>query len=142
VRNAKAAVEQGLLPGGGIALANAAGTAFDKLDLTGDEETGANIVRVALTVPLKQIAINAGLEGSVVAAKVADLPAGHGLDAFTGEYVDMFATGIVEPSKVTLAALQNAASVAALFLTTEAVVADKSARDSGSARMADLSRGF
>ena len=125
VRNAKAAVEDGLLPGGGVALVNAADTAFDKLDLTGDEETGANIVRVALTVPLKQIAINAGLEGSVVAAKVADLPVGHGLDASTGEYVDMFAAGIVEPAKVTLAALQNAASIAALFLTTKVVVADQ-----------------
>ena len=142
VRNAKAAVEEGLLPGGGVALANAADTAFDKLDLAGDEETGANIVRVALTVPLKQIASNAGLEGSVVAAKVADLPAGQGLDASTGEYVDMFDAGIVEPAKVTLAALQNAASVAALFLTTEAVVADKPERDSSPARLADRPGGF
>jgi chaperonin GroEL len=125
VRNAKAAVEEGLLPGGGVALANAALTAFDKLELTGDEATGANIVRVALTAPLKQIAINAGLEGGVVAEKVAGLPAGHGLNAATGEYVDMVKTGIVEPAKVTRSALQNAASIAALFLTTEAVVADK-----------------
>jgi chaperonin GroEL len=137
VRNAKAAVEEGLLPGGGVALANAAQGAFDKLDLTGDEATGANIVRVALTAPLRQIAINAGLEGGVVAAKVADLPAGHGLDAATGEYVDMYTAGIVEPAKVTLAALQNAASVAALFLTTEVVVADKP--DHGG--MPDLSGG-
>jgi chaperonin GroEL len=125
VRNAKAAVEEGLLPGGGVALANAAVTAFDKLDLTGDEATGANIVRVALTAPLKQIAINAGLEGGVVAEKVNSLPAGHGLDAETGEYVDMIEAGIVEPAKVTRSALQNAASIAALFLTTEALVADK-----------------
>jgi len=125
VRNAKAAVEEGLLPGGGVALANAVGTAFDKLDLVGDEATGANIVKVALTAPLKQIAINAGLEGGVVAEKVNSLPAGHGLNAATGEYVDMFAAGIVEPAKVTRSALQNAASIAALFLTTEAVVADK-----------------
>ncbi len=125
VRNAKAAVEEGLLPGGGVALANAVGTAFDKLDLTGDEATGANIVKVALTAPLKQIAINAGLEGGVVAEKVSSLPAGHGLNAATGEYVDMFEAGIVEPAKVTRSALQNAASIAALFLTTEAVVADK-----------------
>jgi chaperonin GroEL len=125
VRNAKAAVEEGLLPGGGVALANAVGTAFEKLDLTGDEATGANIVKVALTAPLKQIAINAGLEGGVVAEKVNSLPAGHGLDASTGEYVDMFKAGIVEPAKVTRSALQNAASIAALFLTTEAVVADK-----------------
>jgi chaperonin GroEL len=125
VRNAKAAVEEGLLPGGGVALANAVGTAFDKLDLVGDEATGANIVKVALTAPLKQIAINAGLEGGVVAEKVNSLPAGHGLNAATGEYVDMFAAGIVEPAKVTRSALQNAASIAALFLTTEVVVADK-----------------
>ncbi len=125
VRNAKAAVEEGLLAGGGVALANAAGTAFEKLDLTGDEATGANIVKVALSAPLKQIAINAGLEGGLVAEKVATLPAGHGLNAETGEYVDMFAAGIVDPAKVTRSALQNAASIAALFLTTEAVVADK-----------------
>ncbi|MDT4920980.1 MAG: chaperonin GroEL, partial [Pseudonocardiales bacterium] len=125
VRNAKAAVEEGLLPGGGVALANAATTAFEKLELTGDEATGANIVRVALTAPLKQIAINAGLEGGVVAEKVSTLKPGHGLDASTGEYVDMFEAGIVEPAKVTRSALQNAASIAALFLTTEAVVADK-----------------
>jgi chaperonin GroEL len=125
VRNAKAAVEEGLLPGGGVALANAVGIAFEKLDLVGDEATGANIVKVALTAPLKQIAINAGLEGGVVAEKVSTLPAGHGLNAATGEYVDMFKEGIVEPAKVTRSALQNAASIAALFLTTEAVVADK-----------------
>ena len=125
VRNAKAAIEEGLLPGGGVALANAAATVFDKLDLTGDEATGANIVRVALTAPLKQIAINAGLEGSVVAEKVSSLPPGHGLNAETGEYVDMIKAGIVEPAKVTRCALQNAASIAALFLTTEVLVADK-----------------
>jgi chaperonin GroEL len=125
VRNAKAAVEEGLLPGGGVALANATLTAFDKLDLHGDEATGANIVKVALLAPLKQIAINAGLEGGVVAEKVLSLPAGHGLNAATNEYVDMLAAGIVEPAKVTRSALQNAASIAALFLTTEAVVADK-----------------
>jgi chaperonin GroEL len=125
VRNAKAAVEEGLLPGGGVALANAAHTAFDKLDLTGDEATGANIVKVALLAPLKQIAINAGLEGGVVAEKVANLPAGHGLNAATGDYGDLVAQGVVEPAKVTRSALQNAASIAALFLTTEAVVADK-----------------
>jgi chaperonin GroEL len=125
VRNAKAAIEEGLLPGGGVALANAAVSAFDKLDLTGDEATGANIVRVALTAPLKQIAINAGLEGGVVAEKVNSLPAGHGLNAVTGEYVDMIKAGIVEPAKVTRSALQNAASIAGLFLTAEALVADK-----------------
>jgi chaperonin GroEL len=123
VRNAKAAIEEGLLPGGGVALANAAATAFDKLDLAGDEATGANIVRVALTAPLRQIAVNAGLEGGVVAETVGSLPAGHGLDAETGEYVDMIKVGIVEPAKVTRSALQNAASIAALFLTTEVLVA-------------------
>jgi chaperonin GroEL len=125
VRNAKAAIEEGLLPGGGVALANAAITAFDKLDLTGDEATGANIVRVALTAPLKQIAINSGLEGAVVAEKVNSLPAGSGLNAETGEYVDMIKAGIVEPAKVTRSALQNAASIAGLFLTTEVLIADK-----------------
>jgi chaperonin GroEL len=142
VRNAKAAVDEGLLPGGGVALANAAEAAFDKLDLTGDEKTGANIVRIALTVPLKQIATNAGLDGSVVAAKVAGLPGGHGLDASTGEYVDMFAADIVEPAKVTRAALQNAASVAALFLTTEVVIADKPDGYSSPARKTNLSSRF
>ncbi|MEV4620719.1 chaperonin GroEL [Asanoa sp. NPDC049573] len=125
VRNAKAAIEEGLLPGGGVALANAADTAFEKLDLTGDEATGANIVRVALTAPLRQIAVNAGLEGGVVVAKVNSLPAGHGLNAATGEYGDMISAGIVEPAKVTRSALQNAASIAALFLTTEVLVADR-----------------
>ncbi len=123
VRNAKAAIEEGLLPGGGVALTNAAVTAFDKLDLTGDEATGANIVRVALSAPLRQIASNAGLEGGVVAAKVAGLPPGHGFNAETGAYVDMIEAGIVEPTKVTRCALQNAASIAALFLTTEVLIA-------------------
>ncbi|MDQ6522015.1 chaperonin GroEL [Nocardioides sp. LHD-245] len=125
VRNAKAAVEEGILPGGGVALVQAGANAFDKLELEGDEATGANIVKVALTAPLKQIAINAGLEGGVVAEKVANLPAGQGLNAATGEYVDLLAEGIIDPAKVTRSALQNAASIAALFLTTEAVVADK-----------------
>ncbi len=125
VRNAKAAVEEGILPGGGVALVQAGATAFDKLELEGDEATGANIVKVALSAPLKQIAINAGLEGGVVAEKVANLPAGQGLNAATGEYVDLLAAGIIDPAKVTRSALQNAASIAALFLTTEAVVADK-----------------
>jgi chaperonin GroEL len=127
VRNAKAAIDEGLLPGGGVALANAAATAFDKLDLAGDEATGANIVRIALTAPLKQIAVNAGLEGGVVAENVNALPPGQGLDATTGEYVDMIKAGIVEPAKVTRSALQNAASIAALFLTTEVLVVDKAA---------------
>lgn len=125
VRNAKAAVEEGIVAGGGVALIQAGKTAFDKLKLKGDEATGANIVRVAISAPLKQIAINAGLEPGVVADKVENLPSGHGLNAATGEYVDMLAAGINDPVKVTRSALQNAASIAGLFLTTEAVVAEK-----------------
>ncbi|MBM2617301.1 chaperonin GroEL [Actinoplanes sp. LDG1-06] len=125
VRNAKAAVEEGIVPGGGVALVQAGKTAFDKLDLAGDEATGAQIVKVALDAPLRQIAVNAGLEGGVVVEKVRNLEAGHGLNAATGEYVDLLAAGIIDPAKVTRSALQNAASIAALFLTTEAVVADK-----------------
>jgi len=125
VRNAKAAVEEGIVAGGGVALLQASKVAFEKLELVGDEATGANIVKIAVEAPLKQIAINAGLEGGVVAEKVRNLPAGHGLDAATGEYVDLIAAGIIDPAKVTRSALQNAASIAALFLTTEAVVADK-----------------
>ena len=125
VRNAKAAVEEGIVPGGGVALVQAGKTAFDKLDLVGDEATGANIVKVALDAPLRQIAVNAGLEGGVVVEKVRNLEAGWGLNAANGEYVDLLAAGIIDPAKVTRSALQNAASIAALFLTTEAVVADK-----------------
>jgi chaperonin GroEL len=108
-----------------VALVQAGAAAFDKLELEGDEATGAAIVKAAISAPLKQIAINAGLEGGVVAEKVASLPAGQGLNAATGEYVDLLASGIIDPAKVTRSALQNAASIAALFLTTEAVVADK-----------------
>ncbi|WP_213454806.1 chaperonin GroEL [Rhizomonospora bruguierae] len=125
VRNARAAVEEGIVPGGGVALVQAGKTAFDKLDLAGDEATGATIVKVALDAPLRQIAVNAGLEGGVVVEKVRGLEPGHGLNAANGEYVDLLATGIIDPAKVTRSALQNAASIAALFLTTEAVVADK-----------------
>ena len=124
VRNAKAAVEEGIIPGGGVALIQASKAATIE-GLEGDELTGAQIVRTAYSAPLKQIAINAGLEGGVVAEKVAGLPAGEGLNAATGEYVDMVRTGIIDPAKVTRSALQNAASIAALFLTTEAVIADK-----------------
>ena len=124
VRNAKAAVEEGIVAGGGVALLQAS-PALDGLNLTGDEATGVNIVRVALSAPLKQIAFNAGLEPGVVADKVSNLPAGHGLNAATNEYEDLLAAGINDPVKVTRSALQNAASIAALFLTTEAVVADK-----------------
>ena len=123
VRNAKAAVEEGIVPGGGVALLQAA--AATSFDLTGDEAVGAQIVLASASAPLKQIAVNAGLEGGVVAEKVANLPAGEGLNAATGEYVSMVASGIIDPAKVTRSALQNAASIAALFLTTEAVIADK-----------------
>ncbi|MEX5261969.1 UNVERIFIED_CONTAM: chaperonin GroEL [Kocuria sp. CPCC 205274] len=125
VRNAKAAVEEGIVAGGGVALIQAGQKAFDKLQLTGDEATGANIVKVAIDAPLKQIAINSGLEAGVVVDKVRGLPQGHGLNAATGEYEDLMAAGINDPVKVTRSALQNAASIAGLFLTTEAVVADK-----------------
>ena len=97
----------------------------DELKLSGDEATGANIVKVALEAPLKQIAFNSGLEPGVVAEKVRNLPAGHGLNAETGEYEDLLKAGVADPVKVTRSALQNAASIAGLFLTTEAVVADK-----------------
>jgi chaperonin GroEL len=125
VRNAKAAVEEGVVAGGGVALLQAGKNAFKKLELPGDETTGANIVRRALEEPLKQIAVNAGLEGGVVAEKVRGIEAGHGLDAATGEYVNMFKAGIIDPAKVTRSALQNAASIAGLFLTTEAVIVEK-----------------
>ncbi|RLK14077.1 chaperonin GroEL [Micromonospora sp. M71_S20] len=125
VRNAKAAVEEGIVPGGGVALVQAGKTAFDKLDLVGDEATGAQIVKIALDAPLRQIAVNAGLEGGVVVEHVRNLNPGHGLNAANGEYVDLLAAGIIDPAKVTRSALQNASSIAALFLTTEAVVADK-----------------
>nr|WP_269779662.1 chaperonin GroEL [Propioniciclava soli] len=125
VRNAKAAVEEGILAGGGVALLQAAAAAKGKVELTGDEAVGAQIVFTASSAPLKQIAENAGLEGGVVAEKVAGLEPGKGLNAASGEYVDMLEAGIPDPTKVTRSALQNAASIAALFLTTEAVIADK-----------------
>ncbi|MGL4831838.1 MAG: chaperonin GroEL, partial [Propionibacteriaceae bacterium] len=124
VRNAKAAVEEGIVAGGGVALIQAAKSIVID-DLVGDELVGAQIVLAAAQAPLKQIASNAGLEGGVVAEKVANLPAGEGLNAATGEYVKMVESGIIDPAKVTRSALQNAASIAALFLTTEAVIADK-----------------
>ena len=125
VRNAKAAVEEGIVAGGGVALLQAAKVAFEKLKLAGDEATGARIVEVAIEAPLKQIAVNAGLEGGVIVEAVRNKPVGTGLNAATGEYVDMIKAGIIDPVKVTRSALQNAASIAALFLTTEAVIADK-----------------
>ncbi len=124
VRNAKAAVEEGIVAGGGVALLQAA-QAVNVDGLTGDERIGAQIVLTAVEAPLKQIAINSGLEGGVVAEKVRNLKPGEGLNAATGEYGDLVAAGIIDPAKVTRSALQNAASIAALFLTTEAVIADK-----------------
>ncbi|MEU5211943.1 chaperonin GroEL [Streptomyces sp. NPDC020742] len=124
VRNAKAAVEEGIVAGGGVALLQAS-SVFEKIELEGDEATGAAAVKLALEAPLKQISVNAGLEGGVVVEKVRNLAVGHGLNAATGDYVDMVAEGIIDPAKVTRSALQNAASIAALFLTTEAVIADK-----------------
>jgi len=140
VRNAKAAVEEGIVPGGGVALIQAGKTAFEKLDLKGDEATGANIVRVAIEAPLRQIAFNAGHEPGVVVDKVRSLPIGWGLNAATDEYVDLLAAGIIDPAKVTRSALENAASIAALFLTLGAVVAEKPER--APAPMGDPSGGM
>lgn len=125
VRNARAATEEGLVAGGGVALIQAANAVLNNIELTGDEATGVNIVRVAISAPLKQIAANAGLEGSVVADRVAAMEPGFGLNAATGEYGNLMEQGISDPVKVTRSALQNAASIAGMFLTTEAVVADK-----------------
>lgn len=144
VRNAKAAVEEGIVAGGGSALIQAGAIAFASeavTGLTGDEATGANIVKVAIDAPLKQIALNAGLEPGVVAEKVRSLPTGHGLNAATGEYGDLFAQGIIDPAKVTRSALVNAASIAGLFLTTEVVVADKPEK-AGAAPMGDPTGGM
>jgi chaperonin GroEL len=124
VQSTKAAVEEGIVPGGGVALLNAQ-AALEKVDLDGDEATGAQIVRRALEEPIKQIALNAGLEGGVIVEKVRALAEGQGLNAATGEYGDMIGFGVVDPAKVTRSALQNAASIGALFLTTEAIVAEK-----------------
>ena len=125
VRNAKAAIEEGLLPGGGVALIQAAAKAKDDVKLEGDEATGAAIVFRAVEAPIKQIAENAGLSGDVVIDKVRSLPDGQGLNAATNEYEDLLAAGVTDPVKVTRSALQNAASIAGLFLTTEAVVANQ-----------------
>ncbi|RRO17327.1 chaperonin GroEL [Saccharopolyspora rhizosphaerae] len=142
VRNAKAAVEEGIVAGGGVALLQAAQIAFDGLKLEGDEATGANSVKLAVEAPLKQIAVNAGLEGGVVAEKVKNLTPGNGLNAATGEYEDLIEAGVIDPAKVTRSALQNAASIAALFLTTEAVVADKPEKGGDAAAAADPTGGM
>jgi chaperonin GroEL len=124
VRNAKAAIDEGIVAGGGVALLHAE-KAAESLKLDTDEQIGAKIVKSALSAPLKQIATNAGLEGGVVVDKVRALPAGQGLNAATEKYEDLLKTGVSDPVKVTRSALQNAASIASLFLTTEAVVAEK-----------------
>jgi chaperonin GroEL len=120
----RAAIEEGIVAGGGVALIRAQ-RALDKLDLTGDEATGATIVRKALELPLYWIAANAGFEGAVVVAKVRELSDSQGLDAASGEYGDLFKAGVVDPAKVTRSAVQNAVSIAALLLTTETLVVDK-----------------
>ncbi len=125
VRNARAASEEGIVAGGGVALLQAAEKVLPEVELTGDEETGVTIVRAAVAEPLRQIAANAGFEGGVVVDRVRNLPAGEGLNAATGKYGDLLEEGIADPVKVTRSALQNAASIASMFLTTEAVVADK-----------------
>lgn len=130
----KAAVEEGIVPGGGVVLIDA----LDKLDLkkfSGDIKTGATIVFKALEEPLKQIANNAGLEGSVVVEKVKNLPEGEGLDALNEKYVNMIDAGIIDPAKVTRSALQNASSIAALLLTTEAVIAEKPEKEKSAPAM-------
>ncbi len=126
VSTTKAAIEEGVVPGGGVALLRAQTAIYEGAEkLEGDEATGARIVGKAVEEPLKQIAVNAGLEGGVIVEKVRGLKGAHGLNAATGEYEDLFRTGVIDAAKVTRSALQNAASIAALFLTTEAVIVDK-----------------
>ncbi|MDD5448773.1 MAG: TCP-1/cpn60 chaperonin family protein, partial [Actinomycetota bacterium] len=122
--------EEGVVAGGGVVLLNNT-KAINTRGMSEDEKTGAEIVRKALSEPLKQIAENAGAEGSVVVEKVRELPEGQGFNALTGEYIDMFEAGIIDPAKVTRSALQNAASIAAMILTTETVVADKPEEEKG-----------
>jgi chaperonin GroEL len=126
VSTTKAAIEEGVVPGGGVALLRAQTAILEAAEkLEGDEATGARIVAKAVEEPLKQIAVNAGLEGGVVVEKVRGLKGAHGLNAATGDYTDLFKDGVIDAAKVTRSALQNAASIAALFLTTEAVIVDK-----------------
>ena len=126
VSTTKAAIEEGVVPGGGVALLRAQAAALKVVEsLSGDEATGARIVAKSLEAPLKQIAENAGMEGGVVVERVRNLTGSHGLNAATGEYQDLVAIGVIDAAKVTRSALQNAASIAALFLTTEAVIVDK-----------------
>jgi chaperonin GroEL len=120
----RAAVEEGIVAGGGVALLNAQ-SALDGMTLSGDEQIGLNIVRRAIEEPARQIAFNAGAEGSVVVNKVKSLPKGHGYNAATGEYEDLVKAGVVDPAKVVRTALQNAASIAGLILTTEVLISEK-----------------
>ena len=130
VSTTKAAIEEGVVPGGGVALLRAQTAILEGAEkLEGDEATGARIVARAVEEPLKQIAVNAGLEGGVIVEKVRNLKGAHGLNAATGEYEDLFKAGVIDAAKVTRSALQNAASIAALFLTTEAVIVDKPEED-------------
>jgi chaperonin GroEL len=135
VSTTKAAVEEGVVPGGGVALLRTQAAILDAAEkLEGDEATGARIVARAVEEPLKQIAVNAGMEGGVVVEKVRNLPtASEGLNAATGVYEDLFVSGVIDAAKVTRSALQNAASIAALFLTTEAVIVDKPEKEAPAA---------
>ena len=119
----RAAVEEGIVPGGGVALVRAA-AALKGLDLAGDEAVGADIIRRAVEEPLRQLAINGGYEGGVVVENVKNGQGNYGFNVATGEYVDMIKTGILDPAKVTRSALQNAASIAGLLLTTECLITD------------------
>jgi chaperonin GroEL len=134
VSTTKAAVEEGVVPGGGVTLLRAQAKALSTSDsLQGDESTGARIVARALEEPIKQIAVNAGMEGGVIVERVKGLDGASGLNAATGDYEDLFKAGVIDAAKVTRSALQNAASIAALFLTTEAVIADKPEKESAPA---------
>ncbi len=129
----RAAIEEGIIAGGGAALVHASTTLDGNLGLTGDESTGVDIVRTSLSEPLRWIASNAGHEGYVVVSKVRELPANEGLNAATGEYEDLVAAGVVDPVKVTKAALTNAASVAALLLTTQTLIVEKPVEEEAAA---------
>ncbi len=132
----RAALEEGIVPGGGVALLNAS-HAVDALALDGDEATGARIVRRSLEEPLRQLAENAGMEGSVVVGKVLELEHGQGIDVDTGEYLNLVDKGIIDPAMVTRSALQNAASIGKNILTTEAIVADQP-EEGGGGGMPDM----
>jgi chaperonin GroEL len=137
VQATRAALEEGIVPGGGVALLNSV-DAIKVDDLSGDEKTGAQIIRRALEEPVRQLAQNAGLEGSVVVDKIQHAAAGQGLNVDTGEVEDLFAAGIIDPTMVTRSALQNAASIAKNILTTEAVVAEAPEKDKVGAGMPDM----